>query len=127
VNVPAVVGLPENWPEEFSTIPGGSCPATTTHRYGCTPPSANRFAAYDDPTVPGRRVELGLVMTSGRGASIVIARALVAVWPQGSFTCTVKLCVSIVVGVPVMDVDWTPNELAIVRPPGSLPAINLNV
>jgi hypothetical protein len=77
--------------------------------------------------VPDARVELWFVITSGRGGSIVMLNTFVAVFPDWSLTWTVNVCVSTVVGVPVTDVDCTPNDVAIVSPAGMCPAISLNV
>ena len=55
--------------------------------------------------MPGARIGDWLVITSVTAGPIVSVNAREAVWPAGSATCTVKLDVCAVVGVPESEVD----------------------
>src|SRR6185369_15111786 len=87
LNVPAVVGVPEMVPLDAKFSPRGIAPAVAVHVYPPLPPVAASVAEYAVPTVAPRKED---VVTLSAGLAIVIARALVAVVPALSFTCTVK-------------------------------------
>src|SRR5688500_3458438 len=52
VEVPAVVGVPANWPPAVSVTPAGSAPAVTPKLYGPVPPLPTIVWLYPIPTVP---------------------------------------------------------------------------
>src|SRR5579859_2207470 len=128
VDVPAAVGVPEIWPDEFRLIPGGSEPAVTSQVYGATPPLAFRLVlGYAVLTVPVGS-ELDVVETVRVATVTVMLRLAVAVCAVGvveSVACTVKLkgLPVLVFGVP----EITPVLGTKVSPGGSEPALILQV
>ena len=102
--VPAVVGVPDITPPEESDNPAGSDPEASAQLYGVVPPVAASVWLYATPIWPFGRLDV----VTDRSTGIVMDRAFVAVsagaW--ASATCTVKLAVPAVVGVPLI----TPPE-----------------
>ena len=114
LDVPAALGVPLKTPAEDSVNPAGSVPEVTDQLYGGVPPVAASVWLYALPTVPAGS-GLTVVIDSAAG-STVTANAFVAVPPP--VTCTVKLDVPAVVGVPLK----TPAEDS-VNPAGSVPEV----
>ena len=101
--------------EAFRLRPAGRLPLVTDQLYGVTPPVAASVWLYDVPAVPpGSEVVL---MESA--PEIVIVRLFVAMALLLSATCTVKVLLPAVVGVPVM----APLEALRLRPAGRLPLV----
>src|SRR4051794_33475261 len=82
-----------------SDRPAGSDPAVVDHVYPPVPPLAAKVCWYATPTVP---LGSDVVVTVNCGAEILMLSALVAVAPELSFTCTVKLTGPGVLGLPLI-------------------------
>ena len=121
--VPAVVGVPEITPWGDSKSPFGNADTLDKlHTYGGVPPLAVSVCEYAVPTRPaGKPV---LVITKGT-TTFIPKLTLAVAGATGSESCTrtVKLLVPACVGVP----EITPVDLFRVSPPGSEPAVMLNV
>ena len=103
----------------MSDRPAGRLPVAILHTYGVLPPLATSVCVYDMLTVPSDRDAVAIE----RAEYIVIDNARVATAPLLSVTCTVKLLVPAVVGVPLI----TPVALLRVNPAGSVPTVILHI
>src|SRR5579885_3489003 len=100
---PAVVGAPLIAPLlALSASPAGSAePFASDQVYGVVPPLPASCAAYGCPTMPAVSVE---VVIASLAAAMVIESLAVAVCTgvAASLTCTVKVVLPAVVGVPAI-------------------------
>src|SRR5215831_7720438 len=96
--VPAVVGVPVMAPFAARVSPAGNAPVVIDQVLPPAPPLAARVWLYAVPTVA---LGSDAVVTLNCGGATTMLRAFVAVVLALSFTCTVKLAVPAVVGVPV--------------------------
>src|SRR3990172_5132546 len=113
--VSAVVGVPDITPADGSrdNPPGRTLPAASDQVDDPFPPVAARVWVYAAPTVP--KVNVWVVTTSGSYA--VSEKSLAVIAALASLTCTVKVDVPVVVGVP----DMTPVEGSRAKPAGRVP------
>lgn len=94
--------------------PAGSDPALIDHVNGAVPPEFASVCEYAAPVVPPG---IGLAVVTAGTAFARIDNAFVAVAARLSVTCTVKLLVAAVAGVP----EISPVADASVSPPGNAP------
>ena len=111
---------PFSTPALLSVKPAGSEPEMIAQVYGGVPLIAENVCEYAAPTAPAGSGE-GVTIASAVGLLIVKVRALDAVEPTWSVTCTVKLLVPAVVGVPY---NWLMFR---VKPAGSVPEMMAQV
>lgn len=98
--VPAVVGVPLNWPEPSKVRPGGCVPAVIAQfGYGGVPPPAVNVREYVTFTGPEGNGEVVVIANPGMTVNV---KAAVAVVPMASVTRTVEAYWPGVVGVPLM-------------------------
>ena len=103
-------------PVDARLKPAGKTPEVSVQVYGGTPPVAASEALYGTPTEPAVKGEV-VLMASGvltEMVSLEVATACLGVCE--SVTCTLKLTLPRLVGVPLMV-----PLLLIVRPAGKLP------
>src|SRR5437660_2128996 len=112
-----VVGVPLKTPAELIPIPCDSEPETTLQVVFPRPPVELRLSEYAVQTTPSNSD--ALVITSGAPMRIVSVWLVVAGVVAESVTCTVKLKLPEVSGVPEM----IPVAGSSVRPPGRDPAV----
>src|SRR2546421_3237720 len=119
--VPALWGFPLSTPLPVASVtPRGRVPLVMVQRYGCVPPEAARVTEYGTLTVPPGSTA-GVVMT--RLDAIIRVNALVALTDALSVTCTVKLNVPELVGVPVI----APVAAFKLKPEGKAPVVMTHV
>jgi hypothetical protein len=123
---PDAVGVPEIVPADDNVRPAGKAPALRLQLYGVVPPLAASVIEYAVPTCPDGTEAL-VICTAVTAAATVRANDLVAVSAFGfglveSVTWAVKLKEPDAVGVP----EIVPAEDN-VRPPGSAPALMLQL
>jgi hypothetical protein len=111
--LPAVVGVPEMTPAGLRERPPGKVPENTDHALPPAPPLAASVCEYAVPAVPFGSEDVATVRAAG---AIAILSCFVAVVFDESLTCTVKLVLPAVLGVPEM----TPAGLS-ERPAGRFP------
>jgi hypothetical protein len=122
VNDPALVGVPDITPvTEFNVSPAGSVPVVTANVYGATPPEAVIVALYPTPMLAAGR--LFVVIANCARMVIVYDCEAITAGVSASVTCTVKVLVPAVIGVP----ERTPVPDAIAIPAGSVPEDTENV
>src|SRR4030067_826349 len=118
--VPAAVGVPLISPVVLLRLsPAGSAPTVTAHVIGALPPLPASVWLYARFTVPS---ESDTVVITGY-ALTMIDKTLVAVALLSSVTCTVKIDIPAVVGVPLI----SPVALLSVTPTGSVPTVTVHV
>ena len=118
LDVPAVVGVPVMLPLAANANPAGSAPAVIDQVIGAVPPVDCSAALYVELTIPFGSVVVVMLIVA---AVIVMLRLAVAVRFAASFTCTVKLDVPAVVGVPEIVFPLR------VKPAGRVPAVMLQL
>jgi hypothetical protein len=118
LKVPALAGIPDTTPAEESVRPGGSCPVSKLHEYGCVPPEADKATEYATPTEPLLRFD-GLTILTGFVNTIAKACVVDCVRLDASVTRTAKANVPAVEGTPLK----TPAGLRVI-PGGRLPDAN---
>ena len=119
--VPALWGFPLKTPLAAASVtPRGRVPLVTVQRYGGVPPEAARVIEYGTLTVPPGSAA-GVVMT--RLDAIFRVNGLVALTEALSVTCTVKLNVPELVGVPVI----APVAAFKLKPEGKAPVMVTHV
>ncbi len=118
VAVLAADGVPAIAPAVLSVSPAGSAPAVTAHVYPPVPPADVRVCEYAAPTTPPGSadvVTLSPAVTAIDNCAVAFAELL-------SVTCTVKVAVAAVDGVPAI----APVALN-VSPAGNAPALTPHV
>jgi hypothetical protein len=116
LNVPPVVGVPLNTPDDAFKVKPGTGPLVINQVYGAVPPEADNCCEYEPFTTPDGSGD-GVVMV--KLDEIVIVNDLVAVTPLLSVTCTVKEKVPLAVGLPLIPPVSAPS----VKPVGRAPAV----
>lgn len=118
--VPLAVGVPPMTPAGLNDKPAGSDPPLSVQVNGGAAPAAANVCAYFAETVPGGSVEL---VVMARPAVIERENEPVAMSPRLSATCTPKVDVPAVVGMPPI----CPVAEFSLRPAGRVPVVTVQV